>query len=165
MPIVNLHKTSIIDDGRQSALALFVRRGVQRLARQLGLAILTEIALPDGRRADLVGVTRQGEIWIVEIKSSKLDLRSDNKWPLYRHHCDRLFFASHDGVPYDDFPNDCGFILADSYGAHIVRDAPTHKIKPPKRKAMMLILARCAAKRLTDAELKGILVDNSPPED
>ena len=80
-------------DGRQSETALAIARGTARLLRSLGFACISELPLPSGRRADLVAINERGEIWIVEIKSSIEDLRADQKWPEYRAHCDRLFFA------------------------------------------------------------------------
>jgi hypothetical protein len=59
-------------------------------------------------------------------------------------------------VPSSIFPEDCGFILSDGYGAEIMRDAPEHRLAPATRKAMMLRLARVGAMRLTAAELAGI---------
>ena len=104
MPLVIPGQTSPLIDGRQSENAMLVRRGVQRLFLELGLAVLPELPLASGRRADLVALTRSGEIWIVEIKSSIEDWKVDRKWPIYREHCDRLFFATHPGVPADIFP-------------------------------------------------------------
>ena len=156
MPLINLGHTSPLIDGRQSEKAMLVRRGVQRLFLELGLAVLPELPLASGRRADLVALSRSGEIWIVEIKSSIEDWRVDRKWPIYRQHCDRLFFASHPGVPADIFPEDCGFILSDGYGAEIIRDAPEHKLPGATRKAMTLRFARVSAARMTLAELAGI---------
>ena len=80
-------------DRRQSETALAIARGTARLLRALGFACISELPLPSGRRADLVAINERGEIWIVEIKSSIEDLRADQKWPDYRAHCDRLFFA------------------------------------------------------------------------
>lgn len=160
MPIINLHKTHPLEDGRQSDKALFVRRGVQRLFLQMGIPVLSELSLGDGRRADLVGVGKKGEIIIVEIKSSIADLKADHKWQDYRAFCDRLYFASHDGVPLELFPEDCGFILADGFDGHIVRDAPEHRLSPATRKAVMLRFARNAAQRLTCAELDGFDLSN-----
>ncbi|RCW87246.1 MmcB family DNA repair protein [Phyllobacterium bourgognense] len=156
MPLVSLGQTSPLIDGRQSENAMLVRRGVQRLFLELGLAVMPELPLASGRRADLVALTRSGEIWIVEIKSSIEDWRVDRKWPIYRAHCDRLFFATHPGVPADIFPDDCGFILSDGYGAEIIRDAPEHKLATATRKAMTLRFARVSAARMTLAELSGI---------
>lgn len=155
MPIINLHKEHPLEDGRQSEKALSVRHGVQRLFLRSGIPVLSELPLSDGRRADLVGITRKGDVIIVEIKSSIADLKADHKWQDYRDHCDRLYFASHSEVPMDLFPDDCGFILADSFDGHIMREAPEHRMSSPTRKAIMLRFARIAARRLTRAELEG----------
>lgn len=155
MPIINLHKDHPLDDGRQSEKALMVRHGVQKLFLRLGIPVLSELPLADGRRADLVGIDRKGGIIIVEIKSSIGDLKADHKWPDYRAHCDRLYFASHSEVPIELFPENCGFILADGFDGYIMREAPEHRMSAPARKAIMLRFSRVAAKRLTKAELDG----------
>lgn len=155
MPIINLHKDHPLDDGRQSEKALTVRHGVQKLFLRLGIPVLSELPLADGRRADLVGIDRKGAIIIVEIKSSIGDLKADHKWPDYRAHCDRLYFASHSEVPIELFPEDCGFILADGFDGYIMREAPEHRMSAATRKAIMLRLSRVAARRLTNAELDG----------
>ena len=152
MPIVSPHPEPTLVDGRQSERALLVRRGVQRLFLEMRHAMLPELGLASGRRADLISLSDKGEIWIVEIKSSVEDLRADCKWPDYRQHCDRLFFATHPGVPLDIFPEDCGMILSDGYAAEIIRDAPEHKLAPATRKALTLRFARAGADRLLTAE-------------
>ncbi len=131
---------------------MLVRRGVQILLHEMRLAVLPELALANGRRADLVGLSEKGEIWIVEIKSSIEDFRVDRKWPDYRAYCDRLFFATHPDVPLDIFPEDCGLLLSDGYGAHLLREAPEHKLPPATRKAVTLDFSRSAAQRLMMAE-------------
>ena len=156
MPIVSPIPIQPLVDGRQSERAMVIRRGVQRLFVQMGHAVLPELCLATGRRADLVATTRKGEIWIVEIKSSVEDFRVDRKWPEYRDHCDRLFFASHPNVPSEIFPEDCGFILSDGYGAELMRDAPEHRLAPAMRKAMTLRIARAGSMRLTMAEMAGV---------
>ncbi len=135
-------------DGRQSATALAVSRGAQRLLLSLGLACVSELPLASGRRADLVALGGDGEVWIIEIKSSVEDFRADQKWPDYRFHCDRLFFATAPHVPTAIFPDDAGLILADGFGAALVRDAPEHRLHPSTRRSMMLAFARAAALRL-----------------
>ena len=99
MPIISPILANPLSDGRQSDRAMLVRRGVQRLLIAMGAHVLPEICLASGRRADLVALTRQGDIWIIEIKSSIEDFRVDRKWPEYRLHSDRFFFATHPGVP------------------------------------------------------------------
>ncbi len=135
-------------DGRQSDNALLVQRGVGRYLRSLGRSLVFELPLASGRRADIVALDGSGEIWIVEIKSSVDDFRTDHKWPDYRLHCDRLFFATHGGVPEEIFPSDAGLILADGFGAEISRPAPEHRLPAATRKSMLLRFAHAAASRL-----------------
>ncbi|WP_436643448.1 MmcB family DNA repair protein [Microbaculum sp. FT89] len=138
----------LLSDGRQSETALSVQRGTGRLLRTLGFSIVTEMPLASGRRADIVALSQAGDVWIVEIKSSLADLRADGKWPDYRWHCDRLYFAAPPELGRDIFPQDAGFIAADSYGAEILDEAPEHRLAGPTRKAMTLRFARLAALRL-----------------
>lgn len=140
------------EDGRQSAQALLIRRGTGRLLRMRGFALVPEVTLRSGRRADLLAVNRTGEIWIVEIKSSIEDFRTDRKWPDYAAHADRLFFATGPDVPLDIFPAETGLILADGYGADIVRDAPCTKLSAARRKEVTIRFARTAAHRLHDLD-------------
>lgn len=158
MPIVSPFAVNPLADGRQSDRALLVRRGVQRLLLEVGAATLPELSLKTGRRADLVALSRSGEIWIVEIKSSIEDFRVDRKWHEYRAFCDRFFFATHPGVPAEIFPEDCGFILSDGYGADILREAPEHRLAAATRKALTLRFARTSAARITAAEMAGVPV-------
>ncbi len=123
-------------------------RGVGRLLRAHGMASLAQVALANGRRADLVAIATDGEIWIAEIKSSLEDFRSDSKWPEYRSFCDRLFFAVGPAFPRDVLPADTGLVIADRYGGEIVREAPQHRLSGARRKAMTLRLVHTAALRL-----------------
>jgi len=135
-------------DGRQSETALAIARGTARLLHAHGFCVVSELPLPSGRRADLVALDASGEIRIVEIKSSIADFRADQKWPDYRAHCDRLYFATCVEVPWEIFPPDTGLIVADAFGAEFHCEAPEHRLPAPTRKAMMLLFARAAALRL-----------------
>jgi len=135
-------------DGRQSETALAVARGTARLLRSLGFSSVSELPLPSGRRADLVALNERGEVWIVEIKSSVGDLRADHKWEDYRAHCDRLFFAFTQELPPEIFPKDTGLIVADAYGAHMLCDAPEHRLAAPTRKLMTVRFGMAAALRI-----------------
>src|SRR5882757_4663150 len=136
-------------DGRQSPTALAVARGTTRLLHSLGLSVVPELPLASGRRADLVALGADGEIWIVEIKSSVADFRADRKWLDYRLHCDRLFFATTLEVPCEIFPPDTGLIVADAFGASVHCEAPEHRLHAGTRKSMLLSFARAAALRLS----------------
>ncbi len=139
-------------DGRQSARALEVRRGVRRMAAAGGHSVLCEVALPSGRRADMCLLDGDGMFTIVEIKSSLADLRADRKWPDYLRHCDRFFFATHLDVPQTPFPAEHGLIIADAFGAEIVRDSAVSKLPGATRRAMLLKFAHLAAVRLAQVE-------------
>jgi hypothetical protein len=103
-------------DGRQSPAALAIARGTTRLLHSLGFSVVGELPLASGRRADLVALGGDGEVWIIEIKSSVADFRADQKWSDYRLHCDRLFFATAPEVPRQIFPLQAGVIVADAFG-------------------------------------------------
>jgi hypothetical protein len=135
-------------DGRQSENALRIARGTARLLLAHGFSVVSELPLPSGRRADLVGLDAAGQIWIVEIKSSIADFRADQKWPDYRAHCDRLFFATSLEVPCEIFPPDAGLIVADGFGAEFKCEAPEHRLPAATRRSMLVLFARAAAMRL-----------------
>jgi hypothetical protein len=135
----------VADVQGRDAVTREVCRGVGRLMRALGFASLNELPLPNGRRADVVGLSASGDIWIVEVKSSIEDLRADHKWPEYRDFSDALFFAVAPDFPVEILPADTGLILADRYGGEIVRPAPELRLAPARRKSMTLRFARAAA--------------------
>jgi len=135
-------------DGRQSETALGIARGVRRLLRARGFSTVTELPLLDGRRADVVGLNGEGALLIVEIKSSVADFRADRKWRDYAAHCDRLYFAISAEIPIEIMPEDAGLIVADPYGAEILREASPRVIAPATRRAVLLRFAQAAADRL-----------------
>jgi len=123
-------------------------RGVCRALAHRGFATLPEVSLANGRRADVLALGRDGELVIVEIKSSVADFKSDRKWPEYRAFCDRLYFAVPDGFPLELIPEDCGLIKADGFGAAVLREAVPHRLNPARRRALTLRFALLAAARL-----------------
>jgi len=141
----------------RDAITREVCRGVGRLLRALGFAVINELSLANGRRADVVGLSPAGDIWIVEVKSCLDDLRVDSKWPEYRDFSDALFFAVAPGFPVQILPAGTGLILADRFGGEIVRPAPETRLAAARRKAMTLRFARAAAlglQALTDPGLE-----------
>jgi hypothetical protein len=133
-----------ISQGRD-AVTREVCRGAGRLLRAMSFAVITELPLPNGRRADMVGLSPSGDVWIIEVKSCLDDLRVDGKWPEYRDFSDALFFAVAPDFPREVLPEDTGLILADRYGGEIVREAPATRMPTARRKAMTLRFARAAA--------------------
>lgn len=149
-----------LNDGRQSATALQIARGVGRLLASLGLASISELVLPNGRRADIVGLSEKGEFWIVEIKSSVEDFRSDQKWPEYWEYCDKLYFAVSPSFPQELIPETAGLIVADRYGGEIIRSVDEVRLPAHRRRVMSLRFGRVAAARLQSIADPGLAIGN-----
>ena len=132
-----------------------VARGVCRLFAQQGLVAIPEVTLPNGRRTDLTAIDAKGNITIVEIKVSRADLHGDGKWPDYCDWCDRFYWALAAGLDPAILetegyrPESSGLIIADRYGAAVVREAASCDLAPARRKALTLAFARLAALRAT----------------
>lgn len=148
MPIVSLATPNPFIDGRQSERAMSVRCGVERYLWEAGWVTLPELTLKNGRRADIAALSPKGDVMIVEIKSSTADMKADQKWPDYHEFCDQLLFATLADVPADIFPDEAGLMIADQYGAEVLRPAPPVKLAPARRKAVHLQFARASAARL-----------------
>lgn len=136
-----------------------VTRGVQRCLYAKGYAPLTEFILPDGLRLDVMALGPGGDLLAVEIKVSLADLRGDRKWPGYLPWCERFYFAVPVGFPLEIVPETPGLIVADRYGAEIVRDSPVAALAPARRRSLTLGFARVAAERHLrglDPELAGL---------
>lgn len=123
-------------------------RGVTRLLRDHGLAPILEVPLANGRRADVMALAHQGEIWIVETKSCLEDFAVDQKWPDYLEYCDRFFFGVCETFPQQLIPDDVGLMVADGFGGAILRYSPLRPLAGARRKAVTLQFARLAAQRL-----------------
>lgn len=132
----------------QSEAARRIARGVRRCLGASGWSTVEELRLPDGRRADIVGVLADGSIAIVEVKSSVADFRADRKWGDYMEFCDRLYFAVDLSTPREIIPPEMGLIVADDFGAQFVRHGGERRLSAPRRKSMILRFARTAADRL-----------------
>ena len=132
----------------ETSAARDIERGTVRLLAAHGIVCVSELPLPDGHRADLVGLARDGAIAIVEIKSGVADFRSDQKWQAYRAWCDAFYFAVLPTFPVDILPADTGLIIADRFGGDFARNAPSHPLAAARRKALVLRFGRAAADRL-----------------
>lgn len=134
---------AIGEDGRGLA------RGVCRMLADHGYRTLCELALGNGRRADVFALDRRGGILIVEVKSTLADFRADGKWPAYLGACDRFAFAVPETFPIHVLPPETGLIVADAYGGAFIRvpeqGAP---LAAARRKALTIRFARTAAARL-----------------
>jgi hypothetical protein len=136
-------------------LEMDVARGVPRLFCRQDLFAICEVPLPNGRRADLMGIDPKGNLTIVEIKVAKSDLVGDCKWTDYLDYCDHFYWAVPpqlasicEGERF--LPSEAGLIVADRYDAALVRAAAHRPLAPARRKAELLRFARRAARRLSE---------------
>ena len=123
-------------------------RGVARALRDMGFVSVEEMGLTTGLRVDLMALGRKGEVWIIECKSSRADFMADRKWQGYLPWCDRFFWAVDADFPTTLLPEGSGLMLADAYGAEIIRMGPDTPLAPARRKAVVQSFARHAALRL-----------------
>lgn len=124
-----------------------VRRGTMRLLADLTLAPLAEVTLGSGRRLDILALARDGRFWAIEIKSCLLDFRADTKWPGYLAWADRFLFAVPPDFPLEVLPEAEGLIIADRFGAELVREPLPRPLPSARRRALTLRFARLAAAR------------------
>ena len=154
-------RTENVSEPPLAPAAQAILRGVQRVLKDHGFESLAEVVLANGRRADALALGPHGELWIVEIKSSISDFRSDGKWQEYRDYCDRLFFAVSPEFPSEILPGNAGLIFADRYGGEIIREPLEMRLAPARRKAVTIAFARVAAARLLNA-LETPIPGNTP---
>lgn len=123
-------------------------RGAARMLAGLGHAPLCEFVPAQGMRVDVISVSPSGEIWIVECKSCRADFVADRKWQGYLDWCDRFFWATDSDFPVELLPEDGGLMVADAYGAEIIRPAPCVRLAAARRARILRDIARTAACRL-----------------
>lgn len=125
-----------------------LQRGVARHLAGHGFACVEELVPARGLRVDVMALGPKGEIWVVECKSCRADFTSDAKWQGYLEWADRFFFAVDADFPVELLPQDQGLIIADAYGAQIVREGPQVRLAPARRRVMVQKFAATAARRL-----------------
>ncbi|MCC7283308.1 MAG: MmcB family DNA repair protein [Acetobacteraceae bacterium] len=131
--------------------AASIARGAARLLARMGMAVLHEVVLPDGRRADLLALGAGGDFWVIEVKSGARDFLADAKWSDYLAFCDRLCFAVDEAFPQPLIPREAGLMVADAFDAVLLRDPPRTPLAPARRRALTLRFAVLAARRLEAA--------------
>lgn len=135
--------------------AAAIVRGVCRLFHRHDIFTVTEMPLRNGRRADLMGLSKNGDVVIVEVKCARGDLLGDAKWTDYLDFCDRFYWAVCPEILCEELhqhrfqPDRTGLIVADAYDAEILRPAALHPLAASRRKVETLRLARQAMRRLT----------------
>ena len=132
-------------------------RGVARQLCRLGFVSLEEFVPIRGLRLDLFALGTNGELWIIECKSSKVDFTSDRKWQNYLEWGDRFFWAVNADFPTRILPEETGLIIGDDYDAALIRKPPYHPVAPARRKTLIHKFATKAAERLHQVRDPGFM--------
>ena len=127
---------------------ILLARGVCRYLRQAGYGTLTEFTLRNRRRVDVIALAEDGRIAVVEVKSSEADFRADAKWRDYLGFCDTFYFAVPEDFPRRLIPESCGLLVADGFGAEMLREPEEGKVNPARRKSLITRFALTAGLRL-----------------
>ena len=123
-------------------------RGVARHLREHDFACLEEFVPARGLRVDVMALGPKSELWVVECKSCRADFVSDLKWQGYLPFADRFFFAVDCDFPTEILPQGAGLILADGFGAEVVRMPEETPVAAARRRKLTWKFARTAATRL-----------------
>jgi hypothetical protein len=129
-----------------------VCRAATRFCARRGWAPVTEVPLPNGRRADILALLPDGGFAALEVKSCARDYLTDAKWHEYREYCDRLYFAVDLDFPQELLPEDVGLVVAEAGEAALIREAPSHPLAPARRRSLLHRYAALAAGRLAALE-------------
>ena len=127
-----------------------ITAAIARMFIERGEACLREFTVKSGRRVDVISMAKGGEITVVEVKSSRQDFLSDNKWHEYLEWADRFYFAVDDSFDRDLLPGPeiCGIIITDGFDCLETQPAPVTKLKAARRTHLARRLAHVAMRRL-----------------
>ena len=147
-----------------------ITTAVARLFLERGAACIREFTVRTGRRADLMILGDGREITIIEVKSSRQDFISDQKWPEYTEWADRFYFAVAADFPHEILPGPdrCGIIITDGFDCHIIQEAPEAKLAGARRTHLVARLAHKAMRRLERAVQAGaeaLTTDDDTPDE
>ena len=120
------------------------------LIRDRRNGVLREFKLRVPRRVDLIALSKNGHISIVEIKSSPHDFRNDKKWTEYIEWADKFYFGVGDDFPLQLLPDAerCGIIITDGFDCHEFQPAPFKKLSGSRRGALVRAIAKVSMRRV-----------------
>ena len=121
-----------------------------------GYKVLTEFALPNKKRVDIIGINLKKEIVIVEVKSNKNGVKLDKKWKNYLNYCNYFYFACSEKINFN-LSKDIGIIQNNSNKTQITKEPKYKKLPENKKNKLIFKIALSAASkfhRLIDPEFK-----------
>ena len=122
-----------------------------------GYKVLSEFALPNKKRVDIIAINSKKEIIIVEVKSKKSEVKTDKKWKNYLNYCNYFYFACNDKLKDLNFSKYIGVIQNNSKSIKITKKSKYKKISQKRKDTLILKIALSATSkfhRLIDPEFK-----------
>ena len=122
-----------------------------------GYKIITEFALPNKKRVDIIGINSKKKIIIVEVKSNKNNFKNDIKWKKYLKYCNYFYFSCNEEMKNVNFSKKIGIILYNSKEIKIFKKSKYKKLsKITKNKIIYNFALSAASKfhRLIDPKFK-----------
>ena len=134
-----------------------ILRNTMRFLANKGYQIISEFALPNKKRVDLIAINLKREILIVEVKSNIKNLKIDKKWKKYLKYCNFFYFALNNYQKVINIKKNIGIIKTNNLKTEIIQKPKYNKISIKRKSAIILKFALSAASkfhRLIDPNFK-----------
>ena len=122
-----------------------ILRNTMRFLSNKGYKMITEFALPNKKRVDLIGINREKKVIIIEVKSNFMSIKKDKKWENYLNYCNLFYFALSEVPEKFKFKKKIGFIKSTRLETKIVKDCEYIKMKKLKKNKIIFNFAASAA--------------------
>ena len=122
-----------------------------------GYKVLSEFALPNKKRVDIIAINSEKKIIIVEVKSNKNGIKNDKKWKNYLNYCNYFYFACNGKLKDLNFSKNIGLIQSSSNNIKITKKSKYKKLSENKKNKLIFKIALSATSkfhRLIDPEFK-----------
>jgi len=122
-----------------------------------GYKVLSEFALPNKKRVDIIAINSEKKIIIVEVKSNKTGIKNDKKWKNYLNYCNYFYFACNGKLKDLNFSKNIGIIQNSSGNIKIIKKSKYKKLSENKKNKLIFNIALSAMSkfhRLIDPEFK-----------
>ena len=134
-----------------------ILRNTMRFLSNKGYQVISEFALPNKKRVDLIALNLKKDILIVEVKSNIKNLKNDKKWRKYLKYCNFFFFSFNSCQEVKNIKKNIGVIMANNKKTEIIKKPKYNKINTKRKNIIILKFALSAASkfhRLIDPSFK-----------
>ena len=122
-----------------------------------GYKVLTEFALPNKKRVDIIAINIKKQIVIVEVKSNQKKFKIDKKWKKYLNYCNYFYFSFNKYEKNIKLSKNIGIIQTNKTNAEVKKNASYTKMSKEEKNNLILNFALSAASkfhRLVDPNFK-----------